>query len=127
MLFFGCRRKEEDYLYEHDFNAFVESNALTTLVLAFSREQKDKKVYVQHKLLEYAETVRELILKKGAYVFVCGDGAYMAKDVHDALLKILKERDEDINDEDTTTTTTKEVEYLREMTKTGRYVRDIWS
>ena len=55
-LFFGCRRKDEDYLYEADFNAFVENKTLTRLVSAFSREDpSEKKVYVQHKLAEHEE------------------------------------------------------------------------
>ena len=82
-LFFGCRRKDEDYLYEADFNAFVENKTLTRLVSAFSREDPSgKKVYVQHKLAEHEEKMRDLILREKAYVFVCGDGAHMAKDVH---------------------------------------------
>lgn len=121
-LFFGCRRKDEDYLYEADFNAFVENETLTRLVPAFSREDPTgKKVYVQHKLAEHEEKMRDLILREEAYVFVCGDGAHMAKDVHKTLLSVItngggkyeKENDAEV--------------LLREMTREGRYVRDIWS
>ena len=121
-LFFGCRRKDEDYLYEADFNAFLENETLTHLVPAFSREDpRGKKVYVQHKLVEREEKMRDLILSEKAYVFVCGDGAHMAKDVHRTLLSIItggggeyeKEADAEA--------------LLREMTREGRYVRDIWS
>jgi NADPH-ferrihemoprotein reductase len=121
-LFFGCRRKDEDYLYEADFNAFLENETLTHLVPAFSREDpRGKKVYVQHKLAEREEKMRDLILSEKAYVFVCGDGAHMAKDVHRTLLSIItggggeyeKEADAEA--------------LLREMTREGRYVRDIWS
>jgi NADPH-ferrihemoprotein reductase len=115
-LFFGCRRKDEDYLYEADFNAFVENKTLTRLVSAFSREDPSgKKVYVQHKLAEHEEKMRDLILREKAYVFVCGDGAHMAKDVHKTLLSIVSGTGEENE------------EILRDMTKEGRYVRDIWS
>ncbi|CAL6300932.1 unnamed protein product [Bathycoccus prasinos] len=121
-LFFGCRRKDEDYLYEADFNAFVENETLTRLVPAFSREDPTgKKVYVQHKLAEHEEKMRDLILREEAYVFVCGDGAHMAKDVHKTLLSIITNgggKYEKENDAEA---------LLREMTREGRYVRDIWS
>ena len=121
-LFFGCRRKDEDYLYEADFNAFVENETLTRLVPAFSREDPTgKKVYVQHKLAEHEEKMRDLILREEAYVFVCGDGAHMAKDVHKTLLSIITDgggKYENENDAEA---------LLREMTREGRYVRDIWS
>ena len=121
-LFFGCRRKDEDYLYEADFNAFVENETLTRLVPAFSREDPTgKKVYVQHKLAEHEEKMRDLILREEAYVFVCGDGAHMAKDVHKTLLSIITNgggKYENENDAEA---------LLREMTREGRYVRDIWS
>ncbi len=116
-LFFGCRRKDEDYLYEADFNAFVENKTLTRLVSAFSREDPSgKKVYVQHKLAEHEEKMRDLILREKAYVFVCGDGAHMAKDVHKTLLSIVNSGTGEENEE-----------ILRDMTREGRYVRDIWS
>ena len=121
-LFFGCRRKDEDYLYEADFNAFVENETLTRLVPAFSREDPTvKKVYVQHKLAEHEEKMRDLILREEAYVFVCGDGAHMAKDVHKTLLSVITNgggKYENENDAEA---------LLREMTREGRYVRDIWS
>jgi sulfite reductase alpha subunit-like flavoprotein len=42
MLFFGCRRPNEDFIYKDELEAWTESGAITDLVLAFSRETKQK-------------------------------------------------------------------------------------
>lgn len=74
-------------------------------VLSFSRLQ--------------AEEVADLLRHKEAHVFVCGDGSQMAKDVHEALLKIL-ETEDNLSPAEATSK-------LMAMTKAGRYIRDIWS
>ena len=49
-----------------------------------------------------------------------GDGAHMAKDVHQKLNDILCSTDGEM-------TPSAADKYLQEMQKGGRYVRDIWS
>ncbi|GBG66666.1 hypothetical protein CBR_g66801 [Chara braunii] len=118
-LFFGCRKEEEDFLYQHELEAFEKDGTLDKLVLAFSRAT-DKKVYVQHRMEEYGEELAELILgRKNTHIFVCGDGVNMAKDVHAALCNILCKHG-----------SMKEpmaIAHLSSMIKQKRYVRDIWS
>lgn len=75
-------------------------------------------VYVQHLLKEDAGEVAKLIAG-GAHVYVCGDGAAMAKDVHAALQAILKDK--------MGMSEAQAADELMAMTKQGRYVRDIWS
>lgn len=51
LLFFGCRNREMDYIYQEELEGYVNDGTLTALHVAFSRET-DRKIYVQHKLLE---------------------------------------------------------------------------
>ena len=39
VLFFGCRHKTQDYLYEEELTKYVEDEVLTKLFVAFSRDQ----------------------------------------------------------------------------------------
>lgn len=116
-LFFGCRRQEEDYLYREDLEAFQRDGTLTQLHVAFSRAGPDK-VYVQHLMRKHAAALFAL-LEEEAYVFVCGDGAGMAKDVHTTLAEIIvSQGGVDAAEAEA---------QLSTMAKIGRYVRDIWS
>ena len=83
-LIFGERNRSTDFLYEEELSAFQQSGVLTRLDTAFSRDGKAK-VYVQHRLLEQADELCRWITE-GAHIFVCGDAANMAPDVHRALI-----------------------------------------
>ena len=56
--------------------------------LAFSRDQPHK-IYVQHRMLEESRDIYAW-LEEGAYFYVCGDAARMAKDVDVALHQIIE-------------------------------------
>jgi len=119
VLFFGCRHRKHDYIYEDELTGYARDETLTRLHVAFSREQ-GKKVYVQDKL-EEEETRKELwhfINDKSGYFYVCGDARQMAKSVHHALVKIVKEcgnMDEE-----------KANAYVENLQKSGRYLQDVW-
>ena len=66
-----------------------------------------------------AKSVIKLLEDPNVHIFVCGDGAHMAKDVHQTLLKIL-ETEGGMTFEAATCK-------LTELTKAGQYIRDIWS
>lgn len=117
VLFFGCRKPDEDYIYEQDWAQLQSAGALQRFRVAFSRAQ-EVKVYVQHLMKEDARELAQLI-SAGAHVYVCGDGAAMAKDVHAALAEILRD--------ELSMSDAEAAEELAGMTKAGRYVRDIWS
>jgi sulfite reductase alpha subunit-like flavoprotein len=118
-LFYGCRDRTKDFLYEKDFTMLhEEKKVLHHYQTAFSREQSTK-VYVQHLMENNKEKLGQLILEEGAYIFVCGDGMHMAKDVQNKLNEILcKQGKMTAIDAD---------KMLKDMLKSGRYVRDIWS
>jgi sulfite reductase (NADPH) flavoprotein alpha-component len=58
--------------------------------VAFSRDE-DRKVYVQDRLRERAAEVFAW-LGDGAHIYVCGDAARLAPDVHEALAWILEQQ-----------------------------------
>ena len=79
-LFFGCRTRQQDFIYEAELKEFLKSGALTELHVAFSREGKSKD-YVQHQLQRQAQTVAYMLSDtKDAHgvVYVCGDAKHMA-------------------------------------------------
>lgn len=117
-LYFGCRQQHEDFLYQEDLLRFETDGVLDKLRVAFSRAQSSK-VYVQDLLQQDAQEVCQLLQHPGAHVYVCGDGASMAKDVHNTLLDILESQSSFSKNQATL--------FLADMTKQQRYVRDIWS
>ncbi len=42
ILYFGCRRKNEDFLYQQELEEFERAGVLTWLNVAFSRDQEHK-------------------------------------------------------------------------------------
>lgn len=51
VLYFGCKRAAEDYIYRDELEQALKDGALSQLHLAFSRDQKEKVVNVQLPLL----------------------------------------------------------------------------
>ncbi|KAK4525316.1 hypothetical protein GAYE_SCF09G3224 [Galdieria yellowstonensis] len=116
VLFFGCRHKDRDFLYSSELQAFADREFLD-LFVAFSRDQP-KKIYVQDIMLEQADFLWSL-LQQGAHVYVCGDGAKMANDVHEAWIHIVSSHKPDCRREDA-------LEFMEFLEKNSRYQRDVW-
>ena len=117
-LYFGCRARDVDWLYRERMQAHA--SAGLDLRLAFSREDPETKVYVQHLVKEDARKVAQLLTDGVGRVYVCGDGANMARDVHHALAHALvaagKAADEGAA-----------LAALEVLKKDGRLLHDIWS
>ena len=89
-LIFGNPHFTQDFLYQVELQDYLKRGVLSKLDVAFSRDQAQK-VYVQDKLRLKAEEIW-IWLQQGAYLYVCGDGNKMAKDVHQALLDIAQQQ-----------------------------------
>ena len=115
-LFFGDQKRTTDFLYEEQLTAWQKSGFLTRLDLAFSRDQKEK-VYVQTRMLENAAELWAW-LEAGGHFYVCGDASRMAKDVDDALHKIIETAGGKTADEAKA--------YVAKMKSDKRYQRDVY-
>jgi NADPH-ferrihemoprotein reductase len=118
ILYFGCKRKELDYIYEDELIRHKEEGILTELYSAFSRQNPSKKVYVQHILKEQAEATWKLMNDDGAFIYVCG-GVKMGHDVTETLKDIVSTRVQLSFD--------KASSYLSQLSSQGRYVQELWS
>jgi sulfite reductase (NADPH) flavoprotein alpha-component len=116
-LFFGCRG-EQDFLFQAQLQQFLADRTLTSLDVAMSRVQEHK-VYVTHKLRARGAELARLILNEGAYIYVCGDGNCMAKDVNSTLLEIFKSHGEMGEAE--------AADLIATLKIKRRYSQDIWS
>lgn len=117
ILFFGCRRRDEDYIYRDELAGYQQDGTLTQLHTAFSREQEEK-VYVQHVIAKQGESLWKLLSEDGAYVYVCG-GTKMGSDVKDAFRQVCEQQGG--------LSAEKASQFVTEMETKNRYVQELWS
>ncbi|MBU6246606.1 MAG: assimilatory sulfite reductase (NADPH) flavoprotein subunit [Xanthomonadaceae bacterium] len=115
-LVFGNRHAGDDFLYQLEWQQALKDGALHRLDVAFSRDQPEKR-YVQHVLRERGAELYAW-LAGGAHLYVCGDAAQMAKDVHAALAEIVATHGGK--------TPEAAQAWLSELLQDGRYARDVY-
>ncbi len=115
-LFFGDQHFLTDFLYQAELQSWFETEALTKIDIAFSRDQ-DEKIYVQHKMRKKGDEIFEW-LQAGGYVYVCGAKEPMSVDVENSLLQIIEQYGERSKED--------AQQYLDNLKEEGRYVLDVY-
>ncbi|MDQ3232995.1 MAG: cytochrome P450, partial [Pseudobdellovibrionaceae bacterium] len=116
LLFFGCRKPEQDFIYRTEMEDFHQ-NAVVQLHLAFSHAENGSFRYVQDRIWEQRDSIWEL-LQKNALIYVCGDGLHMAPDVRATFARIYAEKAKaDANGCET---------WLRDLENSQRYLVDVF-
>lgn len=117
ILYFGCRKRSEDYIYEEELEDYVERGVMK-LRTAFSRDQAHK-VYVTHLLEEDMDLLWSVIGENKGHFYICGDAKNMATDVRNILLKVLQTKGNMSESE--------AIQYIKKMEAQKRYSADVWS
>ncbi|KAJ9609380.1 hypothetical protein H2200_005707 [Cladophialophora chaetospira] len=122
ILFFGCRRPEEDFIYKEELEAaqnVVNADGVERLkiITAFSRVEGQLKVYVQQRVGEYGHELISLIEEKSASFYICGR-ASMAREVGFSLGDIMKAL-RGSNDADVKS-------WSEGLKRTGKWKEDVW-
>lgn len=111
ILFFGCKWRKTDFLYEQDILKAQTEAHIDETYFAFSRDQETK-IYVQDLIRQQQQLVWSLLMK-GAYIYVCGN-TNMSKDVAatiNSIAHLNKHPDK---------------KFLKKLKKSGRYVEETW-
>ncbi|KJE97834.1 NADPH-cytochrome P450 reductase, variant [Capsaspora owczarzaki ATCC 30864] len=117
VLFFGCRSRHHDYIYETELKEMVADSTLSEMHVAFSRDQNAKE-YVTHHMTANKKRVWDLVAK-GAHIYVCGDARNMARNVHQILLEAVMEGK--------SCDATEAANFIKKLQAEGRYSQDVWT
>jgi sulfite reductase (NADPH) flavoprotein alpha-component len=115
-LIFGDQHYLTDFLYQTEWQSYLEDGVLTKLDVAFSRDQREK-VYVQDRMRENAQELYAW-LQQGASFCVCGDASRMAVDVDKALHDIVAQQG-GLSEEAA-------IDYVKQLKANKRYLRDVY-
>jgi len=115
-LFFGEQHFGSDFLYQTEFQNWLQTGVLTKMNVAFSRDQEHK-IYVQHKMKENGAAIYQW-LQSGAHVYICGAKEPMSVDVENAILQIIAQWG---NKKDAEAQA-----YLDKLREEGRYMKDVY-
>ncbi|KAI9353910.1 hypothetical protein BDR26DRAFT_849435 [Obelidium mucronatum] len=89
-LYFGCR-DENDFLYRRELHQFLDNGVLSALRVAHSRQEQERKAYVQDLLIEDSATIWELVENSGGMIYICG-AVRMANGVRTSFGKLASSR-----------------------------------
>ncbi len=115
-LFFGDQHRASDFIYEDELTEMSQNGVLNRLDLAFSRDQAEK-IYVQTRMIENGKALYGW-LQDGGHFYVCGDAARMARDVDQALHRIVSDHGG--------LTVEAAADYVGQLKREKRYLRDVY-
>ncbi|KAG9317612.1 hypothetical protein JVU11DRAFT_1822 [Chiua virens] len=114
--YFGSRHQHQEYLYGEEIETYILDNTITKAGLAFSRDGP-KKVYIQHKMLEDAQTLAEMLKNQNGVFYLCGP-TWPVPDVYEALVGAL------VKNENMTRESAGE--FLESLKEEERYVLEVY-
>jgi cytochrome P450/NADPH-cytochrome P450 reductase len=115
-LFNGIRSARDDYLYRDEIGQFAAEGVLNHVHVAMSREQPDRREYVQDRIRAQGALVWRL-LEAGGYVYVCGSAPVRAA-VRAAFADVITDHGAMPRE--------RAAAYLDELETTARYRPDLW-
>jgi cytochrome P450/NADPH-cytochrome P450 reductase len=118
LLFFGMDHPDVDYLYRSELQRW-QAEGVVDVRVACSHAPEDDIAYVQHRVWKDREHIASLF-RRGATVFVCGDGERMAPAVRDTFVQIYREAMQ-VSEEEANAWAD------RTERDRGRYVADVFS
>lgn len=114
--YFGSRHQSQEYLYGEEVEAYIQDGTITKAGLAFSRDGP-RKVYIQHKMLEDAETLADMLKNQHGVFYLCGP-TWPVPDVYEALVgALVKNQGHTRESAD---------EFLEQLKEEERYVLEVY-
>lgn len=90
-LFFGCRFSDKDYYLHDEWQPLIDRKLLTVFP-AFSRENPDQKVYVQHIVWQQRDLVYRLFTENNGIILIAGKSKQYPELVRETLTDIFREK-----------------------------------
>ncbi|KAF2452411.1 NADP/FAD dependent oxidoreductase [Lineolata rhizophorae] len=117
ILFFGCRRPDEDYIYREELEQMEKGlQGKLRIVTAFSRVHGENKVYVQDRVFEHGRDICRMV-GEGANLYICGR-ASMAREV--------RKRVEEVMGTDNGWDEEEVKEWTESMKRKNKWQEDVW-
>ncbi|KAG8218798.1 hypothetical protein J3R82DRAFT_4473 [Butyriboletus roseoflavus] len=114
--YFGSRHQHQEFLYGEEIEAYILDNVITKAGLAFSRDGP-KKVYIQHKMLEDAGSLADLLKNEAGVFYLCGP-TWPVPDVYETLVNALVKNDQSMTRESAG-------DFLESLKEEERYVLEV--
>ncbi|KYQ89732.1 hypothetical protein DLAC_09700 [Tieghemostelium lacteum] len=90
-LFFGCKRKNWDHLYQHELGELQNQGIISRLIVSYSQSvDSTNRKYINLHLEDYSETIYKLITLQNGVLYICGNSNKIGKSSRESLINIIK-------------------------------------